>query len=41
MENYFAFMRGTTEMNRLRRFNVIMGFLHLIQAIAMVILEDR
>ena len=31
-------MRGTTEMNRLRRFNLIMGFLHLVQAIAMVIL---
>ncbi|MDY0345877.1 MAG: heliorhodopsin HeR [Bacilli bacterium] len=38
MNNYFAFMRGTNEMDRLRRFNVIMGFLHLIQAIAMVIL---
>ncbi len=38
MENYFAFMRGTTEMNRLRRFNLIMGILHLVQAIAMVIL---
>ena len=38
MESYFAFMRGKTEMNRLRRFNVIMGVLHLVQAIAMLIL---
>ncbi|MFA5481605.1 MAG: hypothetical protein WC282_04415 [Bacilli bacterium] len=38
MQKYFAFMRGSTEIDRLRRFNFIMGGLHLIQAIAMLIL---
>lgn len=38
MKQYFAFLKGETEMARLRRFNFIMGLLHLVQAIAMVFL---
>lgn len=38
MNEYFAFLKGQTEMSRLRRFNFIMGLLHLVQAIAMVFL---
>lgn len=38
MNHYFAFFRGQTQIDRLRRFNFIMGFLHLIQAIAMIFL---
>ncbi len=38
MKNYFAFFKGTTEMDRLRRFNVIMGAFHLLQGIAMLFL---
>lgn len=38
MKEYFAFLAGKTQFDRLRRFNFIMGFLHLVQAIAMVFL---
>jgi len=38
MKKYWSFLKGTTEMDRLRRFNVIMGFFHLIQGIAMLFL---
>lgn len=38
MKDYFIFMHGETEMNRLRRFNLIMGAIHLLQAIIMLIL---
>ena len=38
MKEYFAFLRGESQVDRLRRFNFIMGFLHLIQAIAMLFL---
>ena len=38
MKNYFAFMKGETQFDRLRRFNLIMGGLHLLQAIAMLFL---
>lgn len=38
MKQYFAFLRGESKTDRLRRFNFIMGFLHLVQAIAMVFL---
>ena len=38
MNHYFAFFRGQTQIDRLRRFNFIMRFLHLIQAIAMIFL---
>jgi hypothetical protein len=40
MKEYFAFLKGETEMNRLRRFNFIMVFLHLIQAVAMLFLAS-
>ncbi|MFA5422135.1 MAG: heliorhodopsin HeR [Bacilli bacterium] len=38
MEKYFSFFREENQMDRLRRFNFIMGGLHLIQAIAMAFL---
>lgn len=38
MGNYFQFLKGQNKLERLRRFNFIMGFLHLIQGIAMVFL---
>ena len=38
MSNYFHFLKGQNKLERLRRFNFIMGFLHLIQGIAMVFL---
>jgi hypothetical protein len=38
MNNYFAFLRGENKLDKLRRFNFIMGFLHLIQAIGMLFL---
>lgn len=40
MNNYFAFLKGETEMSRLRRFNFLMGILHLVQAIAMIFLAS-
>lgn len=38
MKQYFAFFKGQTEIDRLRRFNVIMGAIHLLQGIIMLIL---
>ncbi len=38
MKQYFAFFKGATEMDRLRRFNVIMGAVHLLQGLIMLIL---
>lgn len=38
MKPYFSFFKGENPMDRLRRFNFIMGILHLIQAIAMLFL---
>ena len=39
MKKYFKFLKGETQMNRLRRFNFIMGILHLVQAFAMLFLS--
>jgi len=38
MKKYWSFLKGETVMDRLRRFNVIMGFIHLLQGIAMLFL---
>ncbi len=40
MNTYFSFLQGRSDIDRLRRFNFVMGLLHLVQAIAMVFLAS-